>query len=135
LHPQFVFINMEELIKEAILKDRGNLLKPKYREEWTEENYLRGYCYLVSEVLYHYVPTFKDYRPYMIYMTESETHWFLKNDQTGDIADYTAGQYGGIPYQLAMKRGFFKGSIQTERGFISKNGHKLAKMLKLLQYA
>ena len=124
---------MEELIKEAILKDQGSLLKPKYRKEWTEENYLRGYCYLVSEVLYHYVDAFKDYRPFMIYMSETDTHWFLMNEKTRDIADYTADQYPAIPYQLAMKRMFFKGSIQTERGYISKNGYKLAKMLKVVQ--
>lgn len=126
-------MNMEKIIKEAILKDRGNLLKPKYKKEWTEENYLRGYCYLVSEALYHYVDAFKDYRPYMIYMTETDTHWFLKNDSTGDIVDYTADQYDGIPYQIAMRRGFFKGGIQTERGWISKKGYKLAKLLKLVQ--
>ena len=114
--------------------NQGKLLKPKFKKEWTEENYLRGYCYLVAEALYHYATTYKDYRPYMIYMSETDTHWYLKNEQTGNIADFTADQYsGGIPYQLGMRNGFFKGGVQTERGFISKNGHKLAKKLNIIQ--
>jgi hypothetical protein len=121
---------LKNLIKEIILKDSGNLLKSKFKKEWTESNYTRGYCYIVSEFLYHFYPLYFEYTPHMLYV-DGETHWFLKNTQTGEIVDLTASQYPfDLDYSKATKRAFFKGGIPTERGYISKNGMKFYKTMK-----
>ena len=124
-------MEISELIKYTLLVDRGNLLKPKFRKEWKESNYLRGYCYLLSEVFYHFFPQFKDFTPRMMYINDSETHWYLCNEETGEIFDPTTYQYSfPLEYVISTKRAFFKGGIQTERGWISKNGMKLYKIMK-----
>lgn len=123
-------VDYKPVIKPTLLLDAGKLLKPKFRKEWSENNHTRGYCYLLSEVLYHYFPNYINYTPRMVYVG-NETHWYLQNDETGEIADFTAQQYGlPIPYYMGIKRAFFKGAIETERGYISRNGYKLHKLMK-----
>lgn len=123
-------MTLQESIKAAILLDNGNLLKPKFKKEWEKSNYQRGYCYLVSEVLYHFIAEFKDFTPRMMYIDPGETHWFLMNEETGEIADYTSAQYPFVlEYTLSTKRAFFNGSVPTARGYASKNSVKLYNLL------
>jgi hypothetical protein len=73
-----------------------------------------------------------------------ETHWFLAPNTPGHIlghfiVDFTADQFKGFDvtrsYPNARGCGFFKGSVQTERGFISKHGYAMAKLLGLVEEA
>jgi hypothetical protein len=119
---------LQDMVNEATLHDKGKLLKPKFQRLWSEENHLRGYCYLVSEWVWHYVPIADSLTPRMLYVGE-ETHWFLQSDENGDVIDLTAGQYNfPLDYTVATKRAFFKGAIQTNKGWISRNGHKFSKI-------
>lgn len=121
---------LEEAIKEAILLDKGNSLKPNFKKEWKESNYQRGYCYLVSEVLFHFVPQFKDYTPRMMRISPTETHWFLMNEETKQIADYTSEQYPFmLEYALSIKKPFLNGSVKTHRGYASKKSIKLYNLI------
>jgi hypothetical protein len=89
-----------------------------------------GYCYLLSEVLYHYA--FQDSESYVINLGPHGTHWFLKNHNA--IIDWTADQYNfKVDYSTARRATFFKGTHQTRRGFISQKGFLLAKYLKVVQ--
>jgi len=64
-------------------------LKSSYKSKWSRERPTTGYCYVVSEFLYHYI--FK--RNVDVYFTRvgKGTHWYLKQD--GKIIDLTADQF------------------------------------------
>lgn len=101
------------------------LLKPEWRMKWTKERPTTGYCYLVSEILYHYV--FPDTYPYVLRINDG-THWFLRSESK--IIDLTCDQFDfSVPYQNAHRACFFKGSIETTRGFISKRAFLLSQRL------
>ena len=106
------------------LKEIGNtLLKKEYKDGWSEENPTYGYCYIVSEMLYHYI--YKNSTPYYLKLN-GVTHWFLKNENK--IIDLTGNQFNfKIDYSKAKKAAFFQGSFETDRGKISKRGYNLAK--------
>ena len=71
-----IFEVINDLVLRATLKDRGNLLKPQYKRIWSEDNPLRGYCYLASEWVYHHVPFIsKNFTPRMLYVNNDETHY------------------------------------------------------------
>lgn len=80
---------------------------------------LAGHCYVASEAYYHlsggtdvWTPQQVNVRLNVIGRGESKTmevsHWFLKNEQTGVIADLTSEQFGqrDVPYEKATGRGF-----------------------------
>lgn len=122
-------------INQSFIEDKLKLignkyLKSPYKEKWTSDNPTFGYCYVVSECLYHYC--YKEYYPHYINMGEEGTHWFLK-DKQGDIIDFTAKQFDfKVDYSKAKRGTFFKGSIKTPKGFISKRGYKIAKILEVV---
>jgi hypothetical protein len=98
-------------------------VRPPYNKEWTPERPTTGYCYVVAEVVYHYLAP-KGSRPYMIRMENDETHWFVKVP-SGSIIDLTADQFDEPPnYDNGKPRNF-----QTQQ--ISARGRLLAKTLGL----
>jgi len=78
-----------------------DLRKPKYRGH---PNPLAGHCYVVAEVLkWHFGAR---WTPMQI-GHENDSHWFLKNKDTGEILDPTAPQFKTpVPYKNARGRGF-----------------------------
>lgn len=113
------------------LKNIGSsLLHKNYQKNWTEENPTYGYCYIISEAIYHYT-YLENPEIYYINLGKHGVHWFLKSKEK--IIDFTAEQFKfPIPYQDAKRIGFLKGSIPTSKGFISKRGFKIAKNLNLI---
>lgn len=113
------------------LKNVGNkLLKTPYKEKWSTENPTYGYCYVISESLYHYY--YPSTYPFYINMGCEGVHWFLKDDN-GNIIDFTANQFKNTPDYSKAKRGtFFKGSIVTSKGFISKRGYEVARVIGVI---
>lgn len=106
-------------------------VKVRYKSNWFRDKPTAGYCYILAEVLYHY--EFKKAKSYCVNLDEQGyeglgTHWFLKSK--GQIIDFAGEQYDfDIPYNKARRRTFLKGSVETDRGWISKRGYKLAKLL------
>lgn len=124
---------LEQVFVNKQLKTLGNsLLKKPYKDDWTKDNPTYGYCYVVSEALYHYVEG--EVKPYCISLGDGLTHWFVKIN--GKPVDLTGEQFTNksivIDYNKAIGKGFFKGSIQTDKGFISKRGYEIAKLLGLV---
>lgn len=108
-------------IHKKLLELNGHLLKPNYKKLWSRENPTLGYCYILSEVLYHYIP--ENVKTYCI-SGDFGTHWFVKIN--GETVDFTKYQFNfEIDYSKAIGKGFFKGSIQTNKGYISKRGFEL----------
>jgi hypothetical protein len=108
------------------LKELGPLLlHANWKNRWSKERPTTGYCYLVSEILFHYIyPNSKAF----VLKINDETHWFIKNDE--EIIDWTSDQFDSIPpYSGARRAAFFKGSIETRRGKISKKAYQLAQYL------
>ncbi len=98
-------------------------LKPQYRDQWTPERPTTGYCYVVAEVVYHYLAP-KGSRPHIIKFGENDTHWFVR-DPDGKVIDLTADQFDEpVDYTLGKPKNF-----QTKE--ISKRGRKLANLLEL----
>jgi hypothetical protein len=98
-------------------------LKPQFRDLWKPERPTTGYCYVVAEVVYHYLAP-KGSRPYIIKFDENDTHWFVK-EPSGKVIDLTADQFDvPIDYTLGKPKNF-----QTKD--ISKRGRLLANLLDL----
>ena len=117
-------------VHETLRKLGPSLLKEPYKSKWTKQNPTYGYCYIVSEALYHYGK--QGLRPCCLSLGGGCTHWFLKDGDT--ILDYTAAQFSfSLPYEQAVGKGFMKGSVKTHRGFLSKRGYAMAEALKLLR--
>lgn len=114
------------------LRTLGNtLLKEPYKSAWTEDNPTLGYCYVVSEAIFHYGglvnPT-----PFVISFPEGGTHWFIRSEN--EIIDYTVEQFPfPVDYNAANRCPFFKGGVETPSGkFISKRGQIVAELLNLV---
>ena len=78
------------------LKQMGKKhLKSPYKEQWTEDNPTRGYCYVVSEFIYHYFPTRLDKTPMLLKdIPEPGTHRYIKLGEV--IIDLTVDQFPDI---------------------------------------
>ena len=98
-------------------------LKKQYKEDWKPERPTTGYCYVVAEVVYHYLaPTGS--RPYCIKLTNNETHWFIMT-LNGEILDLTSDQFDNpVDYTKAKPQNFLTKDI-------SKRGKILAGLLDL----
>ncbi|MBD7912935.1 hypothetical protein [Clostridium cibarium] len=123
----------QSFINTKLKENGGKLLNNRWRKYWTPNTPTTGYCYIISEAIYHYYADI-NYTPMYIPLPHNKgTHWFLKNKQTGTILDFTANQFDKpIDYTLGIGCGFMKGSIRTSKGYISKRGHEIAKLLGLI---
>lgn len=111
-------------LHEALRKMGKKHLKKIYRERWTPERPTTGYCYVVAEVVYHYLAP-KGSRPYVIRMSDRETHWFVRLPDN-EIVDLTADQFDeAVPYDKGKPHGFMTKTI-------SKRGKMLASLLGLI---
>ncbi len=116
----------QQLINDSCLKDAGKLLSSDYCD-WKPSNPTYGYCYLVSEAIYHISEEILV--PHIINLgSRFGVHWFLKYNDA--IIDYTANQFNfSLDYKLARKCEFLNGSIETDKGFISIRGNKFLQYL------
>lgn len=125
-------ININQEYIYSTLRFIGNkLLKNPYKNKWTLENPTYGYCYIVTEAIYHF--TDEDYIPQCLNLgNDIGVHWYLKDKNSKKIIDFTSTQFDfKIDYSKGIGKGFMKGSISTKKGFISKRGYEMAKLLKL----
>lgn len=113
------------------LRTLGNkLLKEPYKSQWSEDNPTLGYCYVVSEAIYHY-GGLKNPVPYVMSFPEGGTHWFIKDGD--NIIDFTGEQFKfEIDRTQAVRCPFFKGGVETKVGYISKRGQQIAELLELV---
>lgn len=117
-------------VRSKLKQLNGELLKKPYRDLWSFKNPTLGYCYIVSETLYHYVD--EDVKVFCINMGESGTHWYVTIN--GAIVDFTGEQFKEpVDYSKGVGKGFFKGSIKTDKGYISKRGYEMAKHLEFIK--
>jgi len=89
-------------------------LRAHYSGRWTTERPTTGYCYVVAEVLYHYLAP-DGYRPHVMKTGEDDTHWFLKgpngevidptDDQFNEPLDYSAGKPQNFMTRQVSQRG------------------------------
>lgn len=73
------------------------LLKPRYRKALTripkERRHLYGQCYVASEAVYHLLGGKRAGWVPVNLTTKTGPHWYLRNRNTGQIVDPTAGQF------------------------------------------
>ena len=78
-------------------------------------NSFAGHCYAAAEALYHMVggrekgwlPCVMSHACWPDGLDPGETHWFIRNRETGQVLDPTAGQFEtGVPYRLGKGCGF-----------------------------
>ncbi|MNV55184.1 hypothetical protein D3C71_1474100 [compost metagenome] len=83
-------------------------------------------------MVYHFTDA-KNIGAYCISLDDGDTHWYVIAD--GKVLDFTAEQFLNehIPYEKAKRKGFFKGSIKTDRGYISKRAYQIAKIIEELE--
>jgi len=110
-------------LHDALRKMGKKFLKPQYKDQWTPERPTTGYCYVVTEIVYHHLAP-EGCRPYVMKTGENETHWFLKCPD-GRVIDLTNDQFDKpVDYAQGKPQNF-----QTKE--ISKRGKVLADLLGL----
>lgn len=81
-----------DILIRSLLRMGSSQLKPEIKKEWSPNNPTRGYCYVVSEMVYHY---FNDgsLRPFILKNIPGEniTHRYLMSDDM--IIDLTGDQF------------------------------------------
>lgn len=98
-------------------------LKHPYKEQWIPERPTTGYCYVVSEVVYHFLAP-KGSKSYVLRTGKNATHWFIKQPN-GKIIDLTSDQFDTpVDYEKGKAQAFL-----TKK--ISKRGAMLANLLGL----
>lgn len=118
-------------VRNKLIQLGSSLLKGNYVNNWSKNNPTYGYCYIVSEALFHYLNEDNIEVYCMNFGHPYGTHWFLKVNN--EVIDYTDEQFPfEVPHEKAKRKGFFKGSVKTDKGFISRRGYEMAKILKLI---
>jgi hypothetical protein len=90
-----------------------SMLQPQYRKQHEENPDLHcttGHCYVAAEALWHALGGMDSpWRP-VSGRDEEGTHWWLTNQETGEIADPTSDQYTSLgeepPYHTGRRVGF-----------------------------
>lgn len=102
--PDFSDTPLDEVAATLIEALSPDLLKKEWRDQ-EDRKPLAGYCYVVSETLYHTWGKQNGYQPTQIEW-EGVSHWYL-SDMTGDVIDLTSSQFDTTPdYPLGKRRGF-----------------------------
>lgn len=84
------------------------------------KNKFSGHCYVASEAMYHLLPeNIKNQYTPSVLKINNITHWFLKNQETGDIIDITKDQFN-IQLDYTQSRNC---------GFLTKNPSKRTQIL------
>jgi hypothetical protein len=63
-----------------------------------------GHCYVAAEAMYHLWGKRAGYVPYVTKHSNGTTHWWLVNQETGDVLDPTEPQLGGKPFSYHKGR-------------------------------
>jgi hypothetical protein len=112
--------NYQSLISKIQSVLTPDLLKGMWNKHF--DNPLEGHCYVAAEALYWILggPD-SDWKPYVLShktfpesLAEGETHWFLKNNKTGEILDPTKEQFGDEP--ILYDRGISNGMMNYPKG-------------------
>lgn len=91
-----------------------DLLKPEWRKIARRKRCrLSGHCYAASEAIYHmlggsgagWVPQVLNHEAWPEGLARGQTHWFLRNRQTGAVIDATSGQFHPLVPQHAAAKG------------------------------
>lgn len=81
----------------------------------------RGNCYVASEAIYHTTGAANGpWRPQVMRLDDSETHWFLRHKVTGEVLDPSARQFDGALPDYSKGRGC---------GFLTREPSKRARAL------
>ena len=110
LQNMFRLANMSKKKLHSALRVMGkNHLKSQWRDQWTEDRVTTGYCYPVSEVVFHF--TNRNTDSYILKNSDNTTHWFLRT-KTGRVIDLTADQIDGyFDYDSGVQRRFMTKEI------------------------
>lgn len=122
--PKAPIITREKL-HNALIRMGPKHLKPLYRGDWLKDNPTNGYCYVVSEVIYHYLAP-EGSNPKVVKLSPEKTHWWIEA-KDGTILDGTSEQFknGKIPYHQGRNNSFLTNKP-------SKRARILAKELGLI---
>lgn len=93
-----------ELVARLLSVLTPELLKKEYAGS---AHPVAGHCFHASEAIYEIVRAQEaGWAPRQVRVDEV-SHWFLKNQRTGEILDATSAQFEGpVPYDSARSRGF-----------------------------
>ena len=117
-------------VNATLLQLGPRLLKPAWALRWTPERPTTGYCYLVSEVVWHFASG-PGSSPYSVDLGAHGVHWFVQDGERR--VDLTANQYSfAIPYDRSRFTKFRRGRFKGPRGTISERGAQLARLFGLI---
>lgn len=76
LDGMFDLVGLEKELLHNALKEMGSKYLVVDKDKWSSEKPTTGYCYVVSEVVYHYYAP-RGTRPARLENSERSSHWFL----------------------------------------------------------
>lgn len=93
-----------------------DLLTGRWKTAFSETgNRYAGHCYAAAEALFHilggrsrgWLPCVMSNATWSEGLDPGETHWFVRNEKTGEILDPTSAQFDRpVPYERAKGCGF-----------------------------
>ena len=117
----------QKKMDEKLLSLGDRLVHADWKNRWTPELPATGYCYVVTEVLWHY--GLAEGEPEQLVLHDGSTHWYLRAGD-GTVTDLTASQFDTLPdYTAGRVKPFYAGKVPTPRGLISERGYALAQYL------
>ena len=115
---------LQKKLEEVLTPD---LLTPKYREE-NETNPMYGHCYHTTQAVFYLLDSntldpmsAKDYR--------GDTHWWLKDRESGMVIDMTSDQY----YSVGQEPPHHKGKVSKWYGFKSRVHKRSMTLIQKIQ--
>lgn len=110
-------------LRDAVRQMGKKHLRSQYKDRWSSERPTTGYCYVVAEVVYHYLAP-EGFRPHVMKTSDNDTHWFLEGPD-GRVIDLTDDQFDEpLDYSKGKPQNFMTKEI-------SKRGTILADLLGL----
>jgi hypothetical protein len=112
--------DIERLGQKVIGKLTPDLLIPKWRKFAEGKHPLTGFCYLVSEVVFHMAGGYgSNLRPCKVRHEPGadgdDIHYYLQDINTGKTYDFTAAQFKTpVPYENG-ERHRFKANLPSKR--------------------
>jgi len=113
----------QQKLHDALRQMGRKHLKKQYKDDWTPERPTTGYCYVVTEVVYHCLAP-EGSRAYCMKTEPGDTHWYIVTPG-GEVVDQTSDQFDDpVDYSKGKPQNFLTKSI-------SKRGRMLAELLGL----
>lgn len=103
-----------EKLHTALIKMGPKDLKVPFKKTWSENNPTTGFCYVVSEFVYHYLaPTGS--KVMRVFVSETKNNHYFIQWPDGTVIDFTVDQFKNLPPYAKAKGCAFQTPSPSKR--------------------